>query len=502
MKSILLIISLGLSCCAIGQTKTAKLVTTTEIKAWVQSEVSLVALENATDVVIDVTKTQQTIRGFGTCFNELGWTSLAALKPEDREAILEELFAPGIGANFTICRMPVGANDFSLDWYSYNENDGDFGMTKFSIENDKNTLIPFIRNAKQYNPALELWASPWCPPSWMKYNKHYASSSSRKMLKMIEMRMQNRKNDPNKPLSAQEEMMKTMTDPKYANDLPVDKEGKEGTNMFIQEDKYLATYALYFSKFVDAYKKEGIKITSVMPQNEFNSAQVFPSCCWTAKGLANFIGSYLGPAMEKQGVEVLFGTMERPKEALVDTILTDPKSSKYIKGVGFQWAGKASLPGIHQRYPTMKLYQSEQECGDGKNDWNGVVHSWDLMKHYLNNGVSVYEYWNTSLLKGGISRWGWAQNSLVVVDQIAKTYTYSNEYYLLKHLSHFVKPGAKKLDVEGDYKDLLAFVNPDKSIVVMIFNQVQAEVSVSIKINDKVYSPKLAANSINTLVIN
>jgi len=131
-----------------------------------------------------------------------------------------------------------------------------------------------------------------------------------------------------------------------------------------------------------------------------------------------------------------------------------------------------------------------------------LLHSWDLMKHYLNNGVSVYEYWNTSLLKGGISRWGWAQNSLVVVDSDTKTYNYSNEYYLLKHVSHFVKVGAKKLDTTGEFKDILAFLNPDNSIVVIVANQTQEEKSVNIQVNDKVYSPLLKPNSFNTLVIN
>ena len=38
------------------------------------------------------------------------------------------------GANFTMARMPIGANDFSRDWYSYNETDGDFEMKNFSIK--------------------------------------------------------------------------------------------------------------------------------------------------------------------------------------------------------------------------------------------------------------------------------------------------------------------------------------------------------------------------------
>ena len=152
------------------------------------------------------------------------------------------------------------------------------------------------------------------------------------------------------------------------NGLPEDKEGKEGTDMFIQEDAYLKAYALYFSKFIDADRQEGIDIFAVMPQNEFNSAQIFPSCCWTAKGLANFVGKYLGPAMAEKNVEVMFGTMERANRALVDTILQDKDCARFVKGVGFQWAGKDALPKVQAKYPDIKLYQTEQECGNGKND--------------------------------------------------------------------------------------------------------------------------------------
>ncbi len=503
MRNFLWVALLGVFQFACEEPRPAQFVSTTEQASWI-NQPDLLPSKKATtaDILIDLTKTRQTIDGFGTCFNELGWTSLSLLKPEDREAILKELFAPGVGANFNICRMPVGANDFSLNWYSYNETEGDFEMDNFSISNDKNTLIPFIKNALQYNPELKIWASPWSPPSWMKYNKHYASRSSLKLKEAIKKRMKEQGIDPNRSGTDLAASFGLQLDPQYQNDLPADKEGREGTDMFIQEEQYLKAYALYFSKFIDAYKQEGINLFAVMPQNEFNSAQLFPSCCWTASGLANFIGKYLGPAMEGKGVEVLFGTMERPAEALVDTILNDPASSKYVTGIGFQWAGKDALPGISKRYPNLKFYQTEQECGDGKNDWKGALHSWELMKHYLNHGVSVYEYWNTSLVNGGISRWGWAQNSLVVVDSETKSYKYSLEYYLLKHVSHFVQPGARKLEISGDFKDVLAFVNPDQSVVVVIANQEESEKVRTIQINEEIYAPKLAANSFNTLIIN
>ena len=115
--------------------------------------------------------------------------------------------------------------------------------------------------------------------------------------------------------------------------------------------------------------------------------------------------------MQKLNADVFFGTMERPNEKLIDAALLDPKASKYIKGVGTQWAAKRAIPGIHRRYSDLKLYQTEQECGDGSNDWRYCRYAWTLMKHYLENGASAYYYWNISLQQGGVSRWGWAQNS-------------------------------------------------------------------------------------------
>jgi glucosylceramidase len=427
---------------------------------------------NAPDIVIDVAHPQQTIDGFGACFNELGWTSLNILSDADKDAVFEELFTPGVGANFTIARMPVGANDFSRNWYSYNESDGDFAMDSFSIANDKETLIPFIKMALNYNPDLKIWASPWSPPSWMKYNKHYACDVSG-----------------------------SSTPKQYRNDLTLEQRGAEGTNMFIQDHAYFEAYALYFAKFIEAYRNENIPISMIMPQNEFNSCQVFPSCTWTPEGLNEFVGKFLGPKMQELGVEVMFGTMERPDASLIDPILKDPNSSKYIKGVGFQWAGKDAVRTIHENYPDLKIYQTEQECGNGANDWAYARHAWDLMKLYLSNGANAYNYWNTSLLKGGMSRWGWSQNSLVVVDKDARSYAYTYEYYLMKHLSHFVLPGAQRLNTTGAFSNLLAFKNTDGRFILVIQNDTDIEAKPLIRLDKYQFAPVLKPHSFNTLVI-
>ena len=157
------------------------------------------------DISIDRARTAQTIEGFGACFNELGWDALQVLPSDDQESIMKELFLKGMGAGFTVCRMPIGANDFSLDWYSYNEVEGDFEMDNFSIENDSKTLIPYIHQALKYNPGLKIWASPWSPPAWMKWNKHYACNPTGDWVAK-----------------------------KHQNYLPESRRGREGTNMFIQ----------------------------------------------------------------------------------------------------------------------------------------------------------------------------------------------------------------------------------------------------------------------------
>jgi glucosylceramidase len=422
------------------------------------------------DVEVRLDRPLQTIDGFGACFNELGWLALSALREPDRDAVLRELFAPGVGSSLTLCRMPLGANDFSRDWYSYDETPGDFGLRDFSIANDIETLVPFIKAARGHQPALKLWASPWSPPTWMKKNGHYATRMSL----------------PGQP----------------PNGLRPDQAGTEGQDMFIQEERYFVAYAAYFARFVEEYRKRGIPVGMVMPQNEFNSNQPFPSCCWSPEGLARFI-PHLGGAMERLGVEVFLGTMERPNAGLLAPALGRPESRRHIKGIGIQWAGKHALSALRQAYPELKIYETEQECGDSRNDWRYCRYAWTLMRKFLEAGASAYEYWNIALLKGGVSRWGWAQNSLVTVDAAAKTYTYNYEYYLLKHLSHFVPPGARRLDLQGwtGYENLLAFQRPDRGVVVMAQNDMCDEMPIRIKAGEVVVSASLPADSFSTFQI-
>lgn len=423
---------------------------------------------DSVDINIDVNsfKKEQTMEGFGACFNELGWTSLSLLSDKDRNDIFKELFEPNYGANFTVCRTPVGANDFARKWYSYNETPGDFEMSNFDISNDYETLIPFIKCALSYNNDIKLWASPWGPPSWMKMNNHYACRAS-----------------------------------KQWNDLKGNEEYcSEGTDLFKTDEKYFKAYAKYFYKYVEAYKNEGINIFAVAPQNEFNSCTIYPGCTWTSRNLNEFL-KYLGKEMEKLDVDVILGTVERPNTLLVDTIMNDPETSKYIKYIGFQWAGRDAITGINNKYEGVKMMQTESECGDGKNDWKHSQHTWNLINHYISNGACIYEYWNISLLDNAVSTWGWTQNSLISVDPETKKYKYNYEYYVMKHLSHYVKPGAIKLGLNVSYKDILAFENPNGECVLILNNPYDVPKSIKISKDNKSIIVRVEKQSLNTIVI-
>ncbi|OHX63916.1 glycoside hydrolase family 30 protein [Flammeovirga pacifica] len=407
----------------------------------------------------------QTVKGFGGCFNELGYEALNILSEDARKRIIHDLFDQKEGCNFTICRMPIGANDYAVNWYSHNETKDDFEMNQFSINRDKERLIPYINWAKQINPDIKIWGSPWCPPSWMKTNNHYACK------------------------------------PDVVNDLTEEGRGEEMHTQFRMEEKYLKSYALYFSKFVEAYKKEGIDIYAVHVQNELNSScQNFPSCIWHPKDMATFIGDYLGPEFinKKLKTEIWLGTVERKQEDRVDDILLDHKAQKYIKGVGFQWAGKGAIPYVNTKYPNLELMQTESECGNGSNDWAAAKHTFDLIKHYFKNGANSYMYWNMVLDETGKSHWGWKQNSMITVNSDSKSVVYNPEFYLMKHFSAFVEKNSKYLKTSDE--NCLAF-KCEKQYVVFYHNNSTKKQVKEFVVDGKSVKLELAPDSFHTFIM-
>ena len=68
----------------------------------------------------------------------------------------------------------------------------------------------------------------------------------------------------------------------------------------------------------------------------------------------------------------------------------------------------------------------------------------------------------------------------------------------MKHFSHFIKRGAKYVEIKGEFaSNCSAFKNPDGSYVVLAYNPYEKNHIVTF--GDKSY--ELEANSINTILL-
>ncbi len=142
--------------------------------------------------------------------------------------------------------------------------------------------------------------------------------------------------------------------------------------------------------------------------------------------------------------------------------------------------------------------QTENECGDGTNTWTYALYVFDLMWHYFTNGACAYTYWNMVLAEGGESTWGWKQNSMFCVTEEGQVRC-NPEFYVMKHLARFVKPGAIRLGLRGPWSAFaLAFANPDGSLAVLTANPYLDAQDIMIELNGERHRCALPPRSFNT----
>lgn len=419
-------------------------------------------------VIIRSNQPQQMFRGWGTCFNELDYEALLLLPEADRTRFLKRAFNPYGDLRLQVGRIPIGASDFALDWYSCDEtpdNTPDFQMQHFTIERDLQRIIPSIKLAQAEQPDMTFWASPWSPPQWMKKNKHYAQAVT--------------------PTNGNPEAFPPMQ-----------------RDQFVQDPRYYDAYCLYFDKFIQAYAKQGITISALAYQNEAYSNTPYPGCTWLPATTGKFLAQYLGPYMAQHhpDMALIAGTMNTADGNVFATILNTPGIERYVRQVGFQWEGRQQLAAVHAAWPQYELVQTESECGSGTFDWGAAVHTFQLCNDYLSNGVTTYTYWNAILTDRGLSSWGWAQNALVQVSSSTNTARYTPEYYAYKHYTHLIPAGSSILTCSTQHQ-LVSALTPDGNIIVVIGNSNSSDKTLTIDIDGELMDCHLPANSFSTYAI-
>lgn len=148
----------------------------------------------------------------------------------------------------------MGSSDLNaVDPYTYDDvPDGqtDFNLNNFSIEKDKAFIIPVLKEALSINPQLKIMATPWTAPAWMKTTKNLFGGE------------------------------------------------------FINDARYMQTYAQYFVKFFDAYAAEGITIDTFSVQNEpVLSKDDYPTMIMNIEPMKVFIRDHLGPLLRQRNIK-------------------------------------------------------------------------------------------------------------------------------------------------------------------------------------------------------
>jgi glucosylceramidase len=393
-------------------------------------------------VTVNDSSVAQSWEGFGGSFNEKGWIYLSMLSPADRDMAIRLLFGSD-GARFNMGRIPMGASDYAMNRYTNDEvasGQTDYAMSGFSISRDMMYLIPYIKAAQQVNGNIRFWASPWTPPTWMKTGPYNANGSA----------------------TTSSFDSGSMTD----------------------NAQILTAHAQYFVRYVQAFAQQGIAIEAVAPQNEPNYLEQYPSCGWSSALFTKFVGQYLGPAIASAGLttKIMLGTMSNnggtADPAIVTAVMADATARSYIKVLGYQW-GMRSMVTAAKSY-NLPVWQTEHQCGNyagstqkpsAPNDQAYGVESWGLIRDWIKAGVTAYSAWNMVLDTVGASidaKHPWPQNALLAVDTTAKKLIVTPAYYVFRHVSQFVAPGAQVLTT--NVTDALAFKNRDGSIVTVMYN--------------------------------
>ena len=200
-------------------------------------------------------------------------------------------------------------------------------------------------------------------------------------------------------------------------------------------------------------------------------------------------------------MKLYLGTFNTNRQDHVEKIIADKELQAYISGMAFQWEGREVLPSIRQQHPEWDYICSESECGWGSFDWKAGEHTFELMNHYLGNGCKEYTFWNFILTDNGESPWGWKQNALIRVDSKARTFTYTPEYYAVKHYAHYIGAGTEVIAYkpeDEDKKPVLVVRTPEGKWVVMAGNFQDTEQSLTLQIGKRYLNATLAPHSMHT----
>jgi glucosylceramidase len=392
----------------------------------------------------------QEILGFGGAFTDAACYTFNQLAPEPREHLFHELFHPS-EMGLSTGRICVGSSDYSTKLYSYDDGEPDPDLKRFSIEHDREYILPMLRQARQANPDLFLFSSPWSPPGWMKFNGTMLGGSMR--------------------------------------------------------DHYFPVYAKYYLKFLQGYAAEGVPVQALTTQNEVDTDQdgKMPACIWPQEYEIKFLSNHLGPLLESSGVATKIWLLDHNYNLwgrVVDS-LEDDKLRKYVGAVA--WHGYYGTPNmmskVHDAFPDTEMHWTE-----GGPDYTdpGYLTDWckwaGTFSDVLNNWCRSITSWNLALDEHGHPNIGpFPCGGVVTIDSQTRQITRSGQYWAFAHYSRVIRRGARRFESQSEAAGLrhVALENPDGRQVLVVTNSGPARTT-ELRLANLSASVSLKANSVTT----
>jgi glucosylceramidase len=380
-------------------------------------------------IEVDDSVKYQQIDGFGASLTDSSaWLISQKLTAAQRHRLLQMLFDRKKGIGLSMMRQPMGASDFALKDYTYDDmpqGQTDPDMKQFSVDHDREQIIPILREALAVNPNLKIIASPWSAPGWMK------TSGS-----MI-----------------------------------------QGTLL----PSAYAPLAKYFVRYVQAYEASGVPIFAVTPQNEpLNIPSDYPGMGMSADEQTIFIRDNLGPAFRAAGIKAKILTFDHNWD-LIDfpiKVLNDTQAAAFIPGIAIHCYGgnPTAQTEFHNRFPDKDIWLTE--CSGG--EWQKgrlLEEQARLIISTTRNWAKSVILWNLALNQNHEPFLGGCKTCRAVVtidDSVSPSRIIPTvDFTALGHASKFVAPGAFRIDsstFEQDRLESVAFRNPDGSIVLIVLN--------------------------------
>jgi glucosylceramidase len=396
----------------------------------------------------------QEIRGFGAALTDAACYVFSRLPQDSRAELFHALFHPS-ELSLNVCRICIGASDCSTKVYSYDDGECDPDLNRFSIQRDRDYILPILRQARGLNPDLFLFASPWSPPGWMKSNGSMFGGCMR--------------------------------------------------------HTYMASYASYFLKFLRSYEDERVPIQAVTIQNEVDTDQdgTMPACAWPQDYEADFLTMHLGPLFERAGVQTKIWIIDHNYNLWGRAIseLETPDVRKYTNAIAWhgyvgdpQWIGR-----VQNAFPGVEMYWTEGGPNYQLPEYSREWAKWcETFTSILRNCCRSITVWTLASDEHGRPYVGAGASGVggaMLINSNTHEITYSGMFWALGHFSKFIRRGAKRIDSRGELSSVshCAFENPDGSLAIVITNQ-GADCMCELALGNKTTRFSLSKDSVTTLV--